>query len=208
MYCAIVYQDSHQIRSVPTTYHHHELLEDALYYSNFSTNLLYLYVQVFQPNRPKKYLEKIITDKINYVSSNDILFYIDDNQKTYEIEKKIVSLNPYNIVFAKLLNIDDIIDAIKKEKNIIFTFPVDKLNYQIILEALKSHGNYIFMDPRCCCKKIKKSFTDLKKINLNFLSLDELKKLKEELKLHYINEKQTKKYFKMFRFIDYVIQQK
>ena len=91
-----------------------------------------------------------------------------------------------------LLSDMDIIIIIKKEKNAIFFVNKKILNYTIILEALKEHGNYIFLNPGSTHQKI----------NLQFLYLEQFESIKIELKKEFYNERFSRKYSKLFNIIN------
>lgn len=202
---AIVYKEPFYIIYVPSSFHDSELLEDAIclsplnkiYLENLTiSNLFYYYVFDYKPNRNRRYLHYILFEKCKEEISdkmffhNNILSYIKDEEKTYLIEKKIVLSNPKNLEYSTLLNDDDIIEAIKKDKNSIFLIKKKILNYKIILETIKMYGNYLFLNG-------KKN-----KITLDFLTTEEYYNLKKELKIFYRNDRFTKKYIKMFNIID------
>ena len=202
---AIIYREPFYIIYIPTSFHDSELLEDAIclsplnkiYLENISiSNLFYYYVFDYKPNRNRRYLHHILFEKCNEEINNKIIFhnnilsYIKDEEKTYFIEKKIVFSNPKNLKFSTLLNDNDIIEVIKKDKNSIFFVKKKTLNYKIILETIKIYGNYLFLNR-------KKN-----KITLNFLTTEEIHNLKKELKIFYYNDRFTKRYIKMFNIID------
>ena len=129
---AIVYREPFYIIYVPSSFHDSELLEDAMclsplnkiYLENISiSNLFYYYVFDYKPNRNRRYLHYILFEKCKEEINNQIIFhnnilsYIKDDEKTYIIEKKIVLSNPKNLEYSTLLNDNDIIEAIKKDKN-------------------------------------------------------------------------------------------
>ena len=202
---AIVYVDPFNIRYVPNIFHDNEMLEDALCLSPFSrnlserialSNLFFFYIINYKPSRKRRYLDYILFERCEEEINDQIIFpdnilsYIKDEEKTYRIEKKIVESCPENIKFSTLLNDDDIIEVIKKDKNIIFLVRNDQLSYNIILESIKMYGNYIFFNNRNV------------KINLNFLTIDRFNDLKKELKIFYYNDRFSRKYIKMFNIID------
>ena len=203
---AIIYRDPTYIVHIPNIFYDNEMLEDALclapldqrYLENITiSNLFYYYARFYKPNRNKRYLEYILFEKsekeINdkFIFTDNILSYIKNEERTYKIEKRIVELYPKNIEFANLLSDDDVIEEIKKNKDIIFLINKNILSYNIILETLKLYGNYIFYH------KNKNS-----KINFNFLTIDQFNNLKKELKLFYHNDRFSRKYIKMFNIID------
>lgn len=203
---AIIYRDPTYIVNVPNIFYDNEMLEDALclapldqtYLESITiSNLFYYYTRFYKPNRNKRYLEYILFEKSEKVINNkfiftdDILSYIKDEERTYKIEKKIVQSYPKNIEFANLLSDNDIIEEIKKDKNIIFLINKDILSYNIILETLKLYGNYMFFH------KNKNS-----KINFNFLTIEQFDDLKKELKIFYYNNRFSRKYIKMFNMVD------
>ena len=130
---------------------------------------------------------KIIKLKIRF--NHEMLYNLENNDKRYEMERMIVKLNPKNIKFCNLINDDDIIEAIKKDKDIIFLVKKFLLSYKIILEAIKIYGNYIFFH------------SVYGKISLNFLNMSEFNNLNKELKIFYYNDRFARKYIKMFNII-------
>ena len=130
---------------------------------------------------------KIIKLKIRF--NNEMLYNLENNEKRYEMERMIVKLNPKNIKFCNLINDHDIIEAIKKDKDIIFLVKKFLLSYKIILEAIKIYGNYIFFH------------SVYGKISLNFLNMSEFNNLNKELKIFYYNDRFARKYIKMFNII-------
>ncbi len=221
IYCALVYKNPYTLNNlIPIEYQETELFEDALYKP--IDYVIDCYLHLYNINRKRRYLEDCIfgnKDNMKYVKGCT-LSCLKHNEITYEIEKKLCEYNPLNILYSNILvnYTDDIIDVIKHDKRVLFTINKSKLNYKIIFETIKMYGNYIFINPITIgtinenipyYKLFIYKFTENHYIDIStILSMNELQQMKNELKEYFIENKHTRKYFKLMRHIDIIIKYK